>query len=421
MDRDAALLGDLRSLVAALVEGPNPFYAPRLRGLELGSVADFVAKVSFTTKEDLALDREAHPPFGTNLSAPLSHFTRFHQTSGTGGSPMAWLDTPSSWSGLLDCWDVIYEACGAGSGSRVFFAFSFGPFLGFWAAFEAATRRGNLAISGGGMGTAARLKAIDEYGVDILCCTPTYAIRLGEAAAEQGISGLPVRTIIVAGEPGGSIPETRARIGSLWPGARVWDHHGMTEVGPVSFEHPECPGTLCVIESAYFAEILDPETGREVGEGDVGELVLTTLRRAACPLLRYRTGDLVRKKYVDYKRSRTLALEGGILGRADDMIVVRGVNVYPSAVESVIRRFEEVAEFQVVLGTARGMAEISVRIEPHAPGNGNALREAVAGTLAERFALRIPVSVVDAGTLPRFEFKAKRWVREEDDARTHCR
>jgi phenylacetate-CoA ligase len=248
------------------------------------------------------------------------------------------------------------------------------------------------------------MRAIIENSATILCCTPTYALRLGEI----GSAGSRVRTIIVAGEPGGSIPSTRAQIERLWPGARVFDHHGMTEVGPVSYECPERPGTLCVIESAYFAEIIDPITEQPVRKGEDGELLLTTLGRTGSPLLRYRTGDVVKKSFVD----DTLAFEGGILGRSDDMVIVRGVNVYPTAVERIIREHADIAEYRVELRKCGVMDEVAITIEPT---DGCAAAAPLAAKLESElkssFALRIPVSIAAPGALPRFEMKAKRWVR----------
>jgi phenylacetate-CoA ligase len=148
-----------------------------------------------------------------------------------------------------------------------------------------------------------------------------------------------VRRIIVAGEPGGGIPATRARIESLWPGAKLVDHHGMTEVGPASYECPQRPGLLHIIESAYFPEVIDRQTGEAVEPGSRGELVLTNLGRTGSPVLRYRTGDLVKLGPAERCPCGAwdMALEGGILGRCDDMVVVRGVNIFPSAVEEVVR------------------------------------------------------------------------------------
>src|SRR6185436_3527885 len=198
----------------------------------------------------------------------LQHYTRFSQTSGTSGKPMRWLDTPDSWQWMCDNWRRVFQAADVTRGDRVFFAFSFGPFLGFWTAFEAAVNMGCLAIPGGGMRSHARIRTMMEDGVTALCCTPTYAMRLAEAAAEENVdmAALKLKSIIVAGEPGGSIHGTRTHIEKLW-GARVVDHHGMTEVGPVSYGCPARPDTLHVLEAGYIAEVIDPESGGAVGPG----------------------------------------------------------------------------------------------------------------------------------------------------------
>jgi phenylacetate-CoA ligase len=326
------------------------------------------------------------------------------------------IDTPESWSALLDCWDRVYDEAGVGCGEVVFFAFSFGPFLGFWTAFDGATRRGCLCIPGGGLSSVARLEVMRAQQATVLCCTPTYALRLGEVMREElGVSPdeFQVKNIIVAGEAGGSMPEIRDRIAAAWGGARVWDHHGMTEVGPVTYEARGEPLSLSVLEEAYLAEVIDPDSLREVGEGETGELILTTLRRTACPLLRYRTGDLVRKAYGGEEGNRSLVLRGGILGRLDEMVVVRGVNVYPTAMEQVIRGFDEVAEFQVRQFTVDSMSELKVIIEPiESVAEVKILAENVERALNNAFALRIPVELAGSGGLPRFEFKANRWIKK---------
>ena len=407
----------LRALLLELRSG-NAFYRDRLAKAGLGeapTLAEFVAKMPFTSKMDLVWDREEFPPYGSNLTYPIGRYSRFCQSSGTTRGPLPSLDTAESWSAMLDCWDRVYEAAGVGPGEKIFFAFSFGPFLGFWTAFESATRRGNLSIPGGGLSSKARLQAMVAHEVEILCCTPTYAMRLGElfaAHANDETATYRLKKIVVAGEPGGSLPEVRRRLSDLWKGARVFDHHGMTETGPVTYEHPDKPLALCVIEEAYFAEIIDRENQTEVAPGQKGELVLTTLTRTACPLLRYRTGDLVEKAYfAPAGASSGLCLEGGILGRVDEMVVIRGVNVYPTAVEKIIRGFPEVVEFQVVQTTRQSMAELEVMIEADAKARPD-LAERVQRELADAFTLRIPVKMVEAGELPRYEFKSRRWVRQ---------
>jgi phenylacetate-CoA ligase len=316
---------------------------------------------------------------------------------------------------MIGNWGRVYQAAGVGDRDRIFFAFSFGPFLGFWVGFEAATRVGCLAIPGGGMRSAARLRTIVETSATVLCCTPTYAIRLAEVAAEEnidlGVSS--VRTLIVAGEPGGSVPATRRHISKLWRGARVVDHHGMTEIGPVSYGCPKRLGVLHVIEESYMAEVIDPLTGQPVPRGVTGELVLTNLGRLGSPLLRYRTSDMVQAAPEDRCEcgTRDLALNGGILGRTDDMLVVRGVNVYPSAVENILRGFEAVGEYRVEIQNHRTLPELSIQVEATpAHANDSTLTHRLEAALTNAFALRIPVSLVPQGSLPRFEMKARRWV-----------
>lgn len=411
---EAGQLERLRLLFAEILPA-NLFYAQKLTG-PVASLAEFRERVPFTYKRELIADQAAHPPFGTNLTYPVDAYTHFSQTSATTGTPMRWLDTPASWSWMLDNWIRVFEAAGITAEDRLFFAFSFGPFLGFWTAFEGAKRMRCMAIPGGGMRTAARLHLILEAGATVLCCTPTYAIHLGRAAAEEGISlaESKVRRVVVAGEPGGSIPATRSEIERLWNGARVIDHHGMTEIGPVSYNCPARRDVLHVIESGFIAEIVDP-AGAPVPAGSAGELVLTNLGRTGSPLIRYRTGDLVKASATAPCEcgSYEMALEGGILGRTDDMVVVRGVNVYPAAVEEVVRSCGGVAEYQVRVSSARALTELSLLVEPDA-GADDAARvcHRLESALRDALALRIPVSAVERGSLPRFEMKARRWVRE---------
>lgn len=409
----------LRAMLEAMVPS-NRFYTRKLAGVDTGalsSLAEFFDRVPFTFKQELVEDQRACPPYGTNLTDPLEQYTRFSQTSGTSGAPLRWLDTTATWGWMVENWAEVMRVSGVRPDDRVYCAFSFGPFLGFWTAFEAAAKLGCLCLPGGGLSSAARLRAILDNEVTVLCCTPTYALRLAEVAAQEGLDLAEgsVRVILTAGEPGACIPATRARIEALWPGARVRDQHGMTETGPVTFECPERPGVLHVMEAGFIPEVIDPQTERPVGAGETGELVLTNLGRVGSPLLRYRTGDLVKRSAsVPCACGRfDLALEGGILGRTDDMVIVRSVNLYPAAVEEVVRAFGEVAEYRVEIGAPSTMAELTLQLEP-APDcvDPDALGEAVAAALRSAFNLRIPISLVSPGALPRFELKARRWVRK---------
>lgn len=430
---ESGQLAQLRTLLGALVPA-NRFYTAKLRaaGLtpDLASLEAF-SKLPFTTKTELVQDQADQPPFGTNLTFPLERYTRYHQTSGTTGFPLRWLDTSESWAWMVERWTDILHAAEVNAADRIVFAFSFGPFIGFWLAFDAAASLGALCLPAGGLSSLGRVRMILDTQATVICCTPTYALRLAEAAAEDNLdlSRSHVKTIIVAGEPGGSIPGTRAKLESLWPGARVFDHHGMTETGPVSHECPARPCCLHIMESGFLPEIIDPATGQPVPAGQTGELVLTNLGRTGSPLLRYRTGDLVKAAVPTTGAAaraelppmvsappcpcgrHDLALEGGILGRVDDMIIVRGVNVFPSAVEDVLRRCGGVAEYQVKLSREGALTELTLLVEPDgACLDTQDLIARIHKHFQSTFALRVPVQLAPPGSLPRFEMKAQRWV-----------
>lgn len=397
----------LHSLCRELVPA-NAFYTPRLHdtGLDLETMTleDFSRRMPFTTRAEWTHDQIENPPFGTNLTYPLDRYIRFCRTSGSTGRPMIWLDTRETWDAMLNCWARVFTAAGITEPRRFFYAFSFGPFLGFWTAYEAATKVGHMCIPAGGLSSASRLRLLLDTQAEVLCCTPTYAIRLAHVAETEGIdlAESNVKVILVAGEPGGSIPATRDHITEHWHGARVFDHHGMTEVGPVSYECPAEPGVLHVMEDAYYPEVVDDE------------LILTTLRRPGSPLLRYRTGDIVsaERRSPCACGAEELSLLGGILGRKDDMGVIRGVNVFPSAIEEIVRSVGGIEEYRVELFTRNDQAQMRVLIES---SDG----EAACQTLKKRFEqamfLRVPVELAAPGSLPRYEMKAKRWVKLPED------
>lgn len=407
----------LRRLLKAIVGSQNPFYTDKLRSAGLDNfdnltIADFTAGCPFTCKEEIAADHIANPPFGSNLGKPIGEYSRICRTSGTTGERILWPDTVRGWNAMLDLWEKVYHFAGVNPGvDRIYFAFSFGPFIGFWTAFEAAVKIGCMAIPGGGAGSSERVEDIINSKISVLCCTPTYAQRLGELMTRCNGKHM-VEKIIVAGEPGGSIASVRRKISKLWNEAAVFDHHGMTEVGPVSLEPPDNPGNLCLVPGFHFAEVLDLESGLEVEEGEKGELILTTLRREDSPVLRYRTGDLVRKRHYELGGESVLGFEGGILGRIDDMVVVRGVNVYPSAIEAVVCGFEEIENYQVAISSDRSMNELTLNVELSAECCADDVAKQISDSLRNAFALRFPVRIAPSGSLPEFDFKARRWIRQ---------
>lgn len=415
-------LEGLRSLLSEVLDG-NEFYRRKFAGLELepGDVRSLtdLARLPFTTKDELQADQQEHPPFGTNRTRPLAEYTRLHQTSGTSGHPVAWLDTPRSWSWILECWQRLFEAGGIEASDRFFIPFGYGPFLGFWGAFEGAISAGHLTIPGGGMSTSARLRWIVEREVTVVACTPTYALRLSDAARESSIDlpGSAVRRIIVAGEPGGSLPEVRERLEEGW-GARCLDHWGMTEVGPLGFEAIERPGGIHLFEDDCIAEIIDPDSGQPRAGDGRGELVLTTFRRADSPLIRYRTGDLVEARFPGAEGAgapslRTgggfIRLEGGILGRADQMVLIRGNNVYPGAIEAVLRGLDGIAEYRAEVLGSDSARRLRLCLEPASGVDGDELRERVIHEVRNRLYFTPEVHLEAPDSLPRPEFKARRF------------
>ncbi|MEO1994621.1 MAG: AMP-binding protein [Planctomycetaceae bacterium] len=400
----------------------NPFWSEKFSraGVESHEITQRgdLARLPLTTKQELVEDQARHAPYGSNLTCALEAYSRLHQTSGTTGVPMRWLDTPQSWNWIMDCWSQIFDLVGLQPDDRLFFPFSFGPFIGFWAAFEGANRLGNLCIAGGGMSSLARLRMIRDHRASVVCCTPTYALRLIEVAAAEDIelSQLGVRALIVAGEAGGSLQGVRQKLEAGWS-ARVFDHWGMTEMGSLAVECRENPGGMHVLEDACIVEILDLETQAPVAAGTAGELVVTNLGRTGSPLIRYRTGDLVCADTDDCPCGRSFVrLDGGVQSRIDDMMTIRGNNVFPSSIEAVLREFEQLAEFQIVLSTRRAMHHVTLRIEPTISGQtqGSKLVEAVARTVQDRLNFQADVELVPIGSLPRFDLKGRRFIRQPD-------
>jgi phenylacetate-CoA ligase len=410
---DAARRTAQRERLAAMlpeVLRSNPFYRARLGP---SATVDAWRDLPFTTKRELTDDQAASPPFGTNLTYPIDRYVRLHQTSGTTGTPLRILDTAASWEWWKQGWEFVYRAAGVTAADRLFFCFSFGPFVGFWSAFGGAERLGALAISGGAMSSSERVAAIAATRATVLLCTPTYALRLAEAARDGGIdlARSSLRVSVHAGEPGASIPATRTRIEETL-GVTAFDHTGATEVGPTGFSCETRDG-VHVIEREFVVEIR-AEDGMVADEGE-GELVLTNLGRWGSPAIRYRTGDRVRAVRGPCGCGRTLVkLEGGVLGRVDDMVIVRGVNVFPSALEGVVRRFDDVVEFRIEAYTERGMEELRCTVEPRAGVDGSGLARAVGDAIHRDIGVRADIVLAAPGSLPRFELKARRFTRRRD-------
>lgn len=394
----------LNELLTEVVK--RPFYGERLRDCTLPlSSLDDLRQLPLLHKSELIREGRCAP--GRVFDLPRRCYTRFHQTSGTKGFPMAVLDTPEDWKWWLRCWEYVLDAAAVTEDDVAMMAFSFGPFIGFWTANDALVQRGAMVIPGGGVSSENRIRMIQDHQCTIVCCTPTYALHLVSVAERMGVSlaDTDVSRVIVAGEPGGSVAAIRERIEQAW-GARVVDHTGASEIGAWGFGSADGRG-IHVIETEFIAELLrfddQHPQGVDVADGEEAELVLTSLGRFGGPVVRYRTGDIVRGYRQHQQPSSFLWLEGGVLGRADDMMVIRGVNVFPSSIEAMVRELTATTEFRMIASRVNEMDQLELEIE-----SDQQLASRLSGLLRDRLALRVEVKPVPPGTLPRFEAKAKR-------------
>jgi phenylacetate-CoA ligase len=402
---DAERLRQLNDLLERIV-ATNAFQRARLEGLVPLASLDDLASLPFTTKDDLVADQAAHPPFGTNLTYPLERYTHLHQTSGTTGVTLRVLDTPEDWAWWRRCLGVVFAAAGVGPADRVALAYSFGPYIQFWASYEGAQDVGAMVIPLGGMDSLQRLHTIRDYGATTLLCTPTYAVHLARVAEQNDLCDAlkSVERVVCTGEPGASIPSVRRQIQLGW-GARCHDHAGLTEVGSFGYPCDGCGG-LHLREDEFVTEILDPETGEPVEDGESGELVVTALARTGFPVIRYRTGDIVERRPEPCGSGHAGRwLPQGILGRTDDMVVIRGMNVFPSAIEQILRDFEGVGEFRITFySEPTAMDEVKLEVELARPLEARAIQAQLRQTLG----LRVRIVPLKPGILPSQVGKARR-------------
>lgn len=394
----------------------RPFYGARLQDVSLPlATMEELGKLPLLEKSDLVQEARCAP--GRAFDLPRTCYTRLHQTSGTKGFPMAVLDTPEDWKWWLRCWDYVLDAAEVTTADVAMMAFSFGPFIGFWTANDALVQRGAMVIPGGGVSSENRIRMIQDHGCTVVCCTPTYALHLVAVAEKIGVSlaDSSVTRVIVAGEPGGSVASIRERIEQAW-GARVVDHTGASEVGAWGFGSVDGRG-IHVIETEFIAELLrfdeQHPTGVEVADGEEAELVLTSLGRFGGPAIRYRTGDIVRGHRKHDFACPFLWLEGGVLGRADDMMVIRGVNVFPSSIEAIVRELAATTEFRMIASRVEEMDQLEIEIEAD-----DDLAHRLGLLLRDRLALRIAVTPVKMGSLPRFEAKSRRLIDRRRESQT---
>jgi phenylacetate-CoA ligase len=421
---EALQLAKLRHQVAWAAER-SPWYRRTLAGLDPARLTsmDDLRRLPMLTRQDWMTSQGQHPPYGELPVVGGEGAIRIHTTSGTTGrEPLRALDSRKDWAWIAEMWAYGIWGCGVRPGDTAYIAFGYGSFIGFWGLHYSMEKIGVLNVPGGAQPTEARMRQIIDFGATVVASTPTYALRLAQEAQALGIDlpGSAVARVILSGEPAGSIPQTKALIEEQW-GAKAYDTAGMTEIGTIMvFECAHQPGGTHIIEDHVIEEVIDPDTLEPVGYGERGERVVTSFGRGTIPLIRYRTGDLVCKvPAATCSCGRVYDIyEGGILGRVDDMKIIRGTNVYPRAIEAIVREFPLVDEFQTVISRQGVRDEITLRVElkPEAEDHRwDGLAEMLHNKLAlAHEGLNFRIERAAEGELPRFELKAKRTVDLRD-------
>ncbi len=387
----------------------------------LNSLGD-LRRIPVLTRDEWMESQAVAPPYGELPAIGADGAIRVHTTSGTTGrGPLRALDSRKDWSWIAEMWAYAIWGCGVRQNDVSYIAFGYGSFIGFWGLHYSMEKMGVLNVPGGAQSTEARVRQIVDFGATVVASTPTYALRLAQEASLLGIDlpGSSVERLILSGEPAGSIPQTKALIEEQW-GAKAFDTAGMTEIGTIMvFECSEQPGGTHIIEDHMIEEVLDPESLEPVAYGERGERVVTSFGRGALPLIRYRSGDLVVRVPASVcSCGRGFDIyEVGIQGRVDDMKLVRGTNVYPRAIEAIVREFPSVDEFQTVISREGIRDEITLRVElkPDASEQWEVVSDTLHRQLAQAHeGLNFRVERAAEGELPRFELKAKRTVDQRD-------
>lgn len=402
----------------------SPFYRRKLdrAGVHPSQIRSYedVLKIPTTTKSELqAAQTEGDGIYGSLCCLPWEEIAVYHQTSGTTGHPIRQADSRRDWEWWAECWATLLWAQGFRPSDRVIIPFSYGVFVAFWAGHYACEKIGCEVIPAGGLSSETRIDKMRELKASAIMCTPTYALHLAEVAKTMGLNPaeeLCVEKIVCAGEPGALIPATKERIESEW-GAKVFDHAGATEAGAWGFECAAQSGGLHVNEAFFLVELLHPQTKEPIPPGEIGELVITPLDRQAQPVIRFELRDRAvwSNKLCPCGRSYRL-LEGGLRGRSDQLVKVRGVLFSPTTVESVVRQFENLGnEYQVIIERERELDKVTVQVELLSETSSAQLHTELEKQLRIATGLSCQVELKPLGTLPRYEVKAKRFI----DRRKH--
>ena len=430
-ERDAAILARLKD-VTRYAWNHAPFYRRKwdeagFHPDQLRSLEDFESRVPVVTKQDLRASQATHPPFGEYLCVPEAEVFHVHGTSGTTGRPTAFAIGRNDWDAIANAHARILYAMGLRPGDMVFIAAIFSLYMGSWGTLAGVERLRARAFpfGAGAPGMTARAAMwLDLMKPKGFYSTPSFALHLAEVARTEGFDprAFGLQTMLFSGEPGASVPGVRDRIADAY-GARVIDCGSMAEVTPFMniAGTAETDGML-LWQDIVYSEVCDPKTFRRVPYGERGTPVYTHLERTSQPMIRLLSGDLTLWEYGPTPCGRTYPrLPQGIFGRIDDMFTIRGENVYPSEVDAVVNQLEGYGgEHRIVISRDGAMDELLVRVEAdgECAERGESalamLRDAAVHKLTNMLGLRAKVEVVQPGTFPRTDFKARRVIDDRD-------
>jgi phenylacetate-CoA ligase len=384
------------------------FDAAHLTPDAIGGLED-LHRIPFCSKEELQADQEAHPPFGSYLASDPRGLVRFTTTSGTTGRPLRRVFSARDWGYVLD---RLQRNSPIGAGDIVVTLGPVDGLMGPTASVEAHARAGAMIVLAGLYDSITKVRLIAELRPTIVSGAASYLLHLIDIARADGIdlASLNIRTVISVGEPGAAIPATHQRLTAGW-GTFVRDGYGLTELFPLGGGCPQS-AALHIASDLVITEVIDPSTSEPVPPGAPGEVVYTNIVGDTQPLLRYRTRDIARLSAepacaCGFTGAR---LAHAIEGRVDDMVWVRGVNVFPSAIEAVIRGFNELAdEYEIVVDEQAALSALTIRVElkPDQP-DGTDLNDRVRRAIATAVRVSTELEVLPFGTLPRAEARAKK-------------
>lgn len=412
-----ALHDEKLPLVVGYMYEYSPFYRQLYQSHDIHpddihSMAD-LRRLPIVTKNDMSRDVDVSPPWGNFTAVTDEEWNRngwlMFATSGTTARPRPFRYTKFdqemwTWTDARALWSM-----GIRPGDRALLAFGYGPHVAMWGMHYALNRMGVPILPAGSWDTAARAEAILTYHPTVIAATPSYALNLAEVLRTKGVqpSQTSVRIIISLGEP--LPPATKNLIHDEWD-AEVHQFWGCTEAAP-SCGGYTCGNTIHIMEDTHFIEVVDPDTLEPLEDGQSGLVVLTNLCSEASPQVRFLVGDFATLSREPCPCGRTHVHTDGFMGRADDMLNIRGVTVFPSAVEDIVRSFPELGyEFQIILEKDghRDVFRLQIEVLPDYEGSSKGIAEKVASSIRTHFDLGVKTEVLPWGTLPKTEFKAHR-------------